>query len=64
MFRFPKHQEANDDLKKEIEVLPVLAKCVALRIPRFTFVGMGSDGFQFVGYPIIGHSSFMEKFGD
>ena len=53
VFLFPKEQWGSDDLKKEIEILPHLIKRVSLSIPKFDYVGVQSNGLQFVEYPMI-----------
>lgn len=50
VFRFPKNQQGADELNKEIQLLPLLRGCVAVRIPEFVYIGMQSDGTPFVGY--------------
>lgn len=52
MFRFPKRPEAETNIRKEIRLLPSLAKSLSVRIPRFDFVWEGGDQFPylFVGY--------------
>ncbi|WP_167569078.1 phosphotransferase family protein [Brevibacillus migulae] len=53
VFRFPKKQEAADDLEKEIKIMPKLAEWITLAIPRFEYVGKQDNGFPFVGYKML-----------
>ena len=53
VFRFPKTDEAAQDLEKEIRLLPKLSRILSLQIPQFTFIGKSENGFSFVGYEII-----------
>jgi aminoglycoside 2''-phosphotransferase len=50
VFRFPKNQEGANDLEKELKIMPHLAKCITLAIPRFEYVGKQENGLPFVGY--------------
>lgn len=53
VFRFPKSRHADEDLEKEINILPVLAKRLTLSIPQFQYIGKQSNGYPFVGYKIL-----------
>jgi aminoglycoside 2''-phosphotransferase len=52
IFRFPKRSEVEDNLRKEIRLLPKLAEHLKFRVPRFDFVWEGGDEYDgwFVGY--------------
>jgi aminoglycoside 2''-phosphotransferase len=55
VFRFPKHAEADGELRTELLCLPRLWADGRLPLPRFAFFGKPSPafGFHFVGYPVI-----------
>ena len=54
VFRFPKHAEAAEGLRRELALLPRLAPRLHLDIPRFEYVGEHSGtGLPFVGYRLI-----------
>lgn len=57
IFRFPKHQDAKDCLKKEIKALPILKNAVNVAIPDFTFIDSEAN---FVGYQKI-NGEFLTK---
>lgn len=52
MFRFPKRPESEVNIRKEVRLLPSLAKSLSIRIPRFDFIGEGRNRTPsfFVGY--------------
>jgi aminoglycoside 2''-phosphotransferase len=54
VFRFAKHDDAAAGLRREIALLPRLARGLSLAIPRFQQVGEHSvTGLPFVGYALI-----------
>ena len=55
IFRFPKIQEASDNLRKEICLLPKIESLLNLPIPHFEYLGKPSTKFDkhFVGYTKI-----------
>jgi len=54
VFRFAKHDDAVDGLRREIALLPRLANRLALPIPRIEYAGEHSvTGWPFVGYGLI-----------
>ncbi len=52
IFRFPKQHDAEDNLRKEILLLPRLEGRLPVRIPRFEFIWRGGRAYEgwFVGY--------------
>ena len=69
VFRFPKNQQAAEDLAKEIRLLPQLADKVKLDIPQFRMIGTQQNGRPFVGYrklkgEIIGEDGLSHLNGD
>ena len=52
IFRFPKRPEVEDNLRKEIRLLPKLANHLTVRVPRFEYVWEGGKKYdgRFVGY--------------
>jgi len=54
VFRFAKHPEAAEGLRREIALLPRLAPTLPLDVPRFAWVGESSTtGLPFVAYSLI-----------
>jgi aminoglycoside 2''-phosphotransferase len=54
VFRFAKHAEAAEGLRREIALLPRLAPTLPLDVPQFEYVGEHSGtGLPFVGYGLI-----------
>jgi len=65
VFRFPKEESGDDDLRKEIMTLPSLKEIITLDIPNFEFIGQQKNGLEFVGYKeikgkILNHREFSE----
>jgi aminoglycoside 2''-phosphotransferase len=51
VFRFPKGEQAANDLRKELSILPRVAKRISIAIPEFVYVGeQSASGMPFVGY--------------
>lgn len=50
IFRFPKSIQGALELNKEIRLLPLLADRIRTAIPKFAYIGTGSEGHAFVGY--------------
>ena len=61
VFRFPKKQDGAADLKKEISIMPHLAKQITLAIPQFEYLGKQKNGLPFVGYKILPGEILGEK---
>ncbi len=54
VFRFSKHVDAANGLRREMALLPRLAPKLSVGIPRFDHVGEHSGtGLPFVGYPLV-----------
>ncbi|MDB5260265.1 MAG: hypothetical protein JWN37_496 [Candidatus Nomurabacteria bacterium] len=53
IFRFSKVEEASEQLKMEIEILPKLRNSITLSIPDFEYIGKQANGLPFVGYKKI-----------
>lgn len=54
VFRFPKRDTVTRALSREVALLPRLAGCLPVAIPRFSYIGPQSDnGPLFVGYRLI-----------
>jgi len=52
VFRFPKRPDVDDNLRKEVQLVPRLARHLATPVPRFDFVWRGGRQYEgwFVGY--------------
>jgi aminoglycoside phosphotransferase (APT) family kinase protein len=55
VFRFPKDSDSEQQLLREIRLLPILAPSLPLAIPQYTYIAPASTFFPhtFVGYPLI-----------
>ncbi|MBI4085809.1 MAG: aminoglycoside phosphotransferase family protein [Candidatus Liptonbacteria bacterium] len=53
IFRFPRHEKANQSVIVESVVLPKLQRTLDLPIPQIEFVGQQLNGLQFIGYKLI-----------
>ena len=53
VFRFSRHNQAQDLLAMEARVLPQLKDFISLPIPKIEYCGIETDGGTFVGYPLI-----------
>jgi aminoglycoside 2''-phosphotransferase len=54
VFRFPKHPEAADRLRREVSLLPRIASRLRVAIPEIVYVGeQSSDGYTFTGHRLI-----------
>src|SRR5262249_54236044 len=55
IFRFARRPDVLPRLAREVRLLPRLAESLPVPIPRFTYVGVDSEGgVRFVGYPALG----------
>lgn len=50
LFRFPKHEQASIKLGMENRLLPGLADCLPLPVPRYEYLGQAYSGRPFVEY--------------
>ena len=55
VFRFPKRDDVEEQLLREVPLLAELAPRLPIAIPRYTHVGQPSEAFpyHFGGYPLI-----------